>query len=229
MRPKCRVRARPSSSPTRPALFAARLDRARRLDGAPEQQQLFRQRGFAGVGVGDDRKGTAATHLGWQREFRPGRYRHRDDRTSPVSGGRRQLTPRSMTSKPPPSSSEATRFLPMSCKSPLTVPMATRPTGLSPRAMKQRADEFEGGLHGPGGDEQFGHEILVGLKAAADLVHRGDHVFVDQFERVNPVCQGLLGDSLGGFRVTAYHRFIEFFQIRHRSPFSSSCARWTSD
>ena len=88
---------------------------------------------------------------------------------------------------------------------------------------------LEGGLHGPGGDEQFGHEILVGLEATAHLVHRGHHVFVDELERVNPVCQGLLSDGLSGFGVTAYHRFIEFFQIRHRSPFSSICARWRQD
>ena len=51
---------------------------------------------------------------------------------------------------------------------------------------------FEGGLHGPGGDQQFGHEILVGLKAAPHFVHGGHHVIVDQLERVNPVGQALV-------------------------------------
>ena len=46
------------------------------------------------------------------------------------SGG--TSTPRSTTWKPPPSSIEATRFLPMSCKSPWTVPITTRPTGSAP-------------------------------------------------------------------------------------------------
>src|ERR1017187_1818740 len=42
--------------------------------------------------------------------------------------------PRSITSKPPPSSIDATRFFPMSCRSPLTVPITTRPTGSAPAA-----------------------------------------------------------------------------------------------
>jgi hypothetical protein len=41
-------------------------------------------------------------------------------------------TPRSITWNPPPSSIEATRFLPMSCRSPWTVPMTTRPGALAP-------------------------------------------------------------------------------------------------
>ena len=45
-------------------LLAARLDGARHLDGAAEQQQLFGQRGLAGVGVRDDRKGTAFEVIG---------------------------------------------------------------------------------------------------------------------------------------------------------------------
>jgi len=56
--------------------------------------------------------------------------------TASINFSGETLTPRSRTSKPPPSSREATRFLPISCKSPLTVPMATRPTGLSPRAIR---------------------------------------------------------------------------------------------
>ncbi len=43
------------------ALFA--FDRAGGLDGAPVQQQFFRQRGFTGVRVRDDRKGTPAFDL----------------------------------------------------------------------------------------------------------------------------------------------------------------------
>src|ERR1017187_1581333 len=42
--------------------------------------------------------------------------------------------PRSITSKPPPSSIDATRFFPMSCRSPFTVPITMRPTGSSPAA-----------------------------------------------------------------------------------------------
>jgi hypothetical protein len=40
----------------RAAAVAARLHRARELDGAAEQQQLFGQRRLAGVGMRDDRE-----------------------------------------------------------------------------------------------------------------------------------------------------------------------------
>ena len=46
------------------------------------------------------------------------------------SGG--TLTPRSMTSKPAPSSMMLQRFLPMSCTSPLTVPIRKVPIGFAP-------------------------------------------------------------------------------------------------
>src|ERR1017187_4804930 len=42
--------------------------------------------------------------------------------------------PRSITSKPPPSSIDATRTFPTACRSPLTVPITTRPTGSVPVA-----------------------------------------------------------------------------------------------
>ena len=46
----------------------ARLDRAGDLDRAREQQQLFGQRGLAGVRVGDDGKGAAAAGFGGKRQ-----------------------------------------------------------------------------------------------------------------------------------------------------------------
>ena len=49
----------------------ARLHRAGDLDRAGEQQQLFGQRGLAGVGVGNDGEGAAAPHLG-------GEFGHRE-------------------------------------------------------------------------------------------------------------------------------------------------------
>jgi hypothetical protein len=45
----------------------ARLHRAGDVDRAGEQQQLLGQRGLAGIGVGDDREGTAAAHFAGQR------------------------------------------------------------------------------------------------------------------------------------------------------------------
>ncbi len=50
----------------------ARLDRAGDLDRAREQQQLFRQRGLAGVGVGNDGKGAAAAGFGKERSRHSG-------------------------------------------------------------------------------------------------------------------------------------------------------------
>src|SRR5450759_2495097 len=51
--------------------------------------------------------------------------------------------PRSITSKPPPSSIDATRFFPMSCRSPFTVPITTRPTGSAPAASNGRTISIE--------------------------------------------------------------------------------------
>ena len=42
----------------------ARLDRTGNLDSSGEQQELFGQRGFTGVRVGDDGKGAAAAGFG---------------------------------------------------------------------------------------------------------------------------------------------------------------------
>ena len=44
--------------------------------------------------------------------------------------------PRSMTSRPLPSSISLTRFLPMSCRSPCTVPMQTLPEALTPASAR---------------------------------------------------------------------------------------------
>ncbi len=46
------------------APFALGPDLARHVDRAAEQQELFRQRGLAGIGMGDDGKGAPALHLG---------------------------------------------------------------------------------------------------------------------------------------------------------------------
>ena len=46
-------------------------------------------------------------------------------------------TPRSTTSKPLPSSIILTRFLPMSCRSPLTVPMQALPTVVTPASARK--------------------------------------------------------------------------------------------
>src|ERR1700742_467647 len=47
--------------------LALGLDLPREIDGAAEQQQLFGQRGLAGVGVRDDRKGTPSLDFGSER------------------------------------------------------------------------------------------------------------------------------------------------------------------
>jgi hypothetical protein len=53
-------------SERRPAL-ALRLDLARKLDRAAEQQQLLGERGLARVRMRDDREGPAARDLGGER------------------------------------------------------------------------------------------------------------------------------------------------------------------
>ena len=83
-----------------------------------------------------------------------------------------------MTSKPPPSSMAATMFLPMSCRSPLTVPMTTRPAGSAPLGGQQRPQQFERALHGARGEQQFGDEVFLALEAPSDLVHGRHHVRV---------------------------------------------------
>ena len=50
--------------------FAARLDTARRMDGAAQQEQMFRQGGLAGVGMGNDGEGPASCG------FAGGGFRH---------------------------------------------------------------------------------------------------------------------------------------------------------
>ncbi len=52
---------------TGPPPLAARLDLAGKLDRAAKQQQLFGQRGLAGIGVRDDREGAPARDLVGQR------------------------------------------------------------------------------------------------------------------------------------------------------------------
>ena len=52
--------------------------------------------------------------------------------TSSTNRSGATLTPRSWTVKPAPSSMMLTRFLPMSCTSPLTVPITKVPIGLAP-------------------------------------------------------------------------------------------------
>ena len=47
-----------------PAHITLGLDRARKIDGAAEQQQLFGQGGFARVGMGDDGEGAALRNFG---------------------------------------------------------------------------------------------------------------------------------------------------------------------
>ena len=44
-------------------LVVVGLDRAGELNSAAEEQELLGERGLAGVGVGDDRKGAAAGNL----------------------------------------------------------------------------------------------------------------------------------------------------------------------
>ena len=133
-------------------------------------------------------------------------------------------TPRSITSKPPPSSMEATRFLPMSCRSPFTVPITTRPTGSAPRGGQQRPDQLQGALHGPGGQQQFGHEVLVALEAPAHLVHGRHHVARYQFHRIDLFGESRLSGRDRSLQVAVENRFVQHPEFRHVSPIVSKAA-----
>ena len=94
----------------------------------------------------------------------------------------------------------------MSCRSPLTVPATMTPSGLSPGRREQRPQGLHRRLHRPSGEHQFGNEKLLVPEENADLVHRGDHGFTDQRQRVGAVGQLLLDDRLRQRRLAAHDR-----------------------
>ena len=76
------------------------------------------------------------------------------------------------------------RFLPMSCRSPLTVPMTTVPSRLDPGRGEDRLDVRHPGLHRPGAGEHLGHEDEVLAELDPDERHAGDQAVVHHLERV---------------------------------------------
>ena len=92
-------------------------------------------------------------------------------------------TPRSMTWKPAPSNMMLTRFLPMSCTSPLTVPITIVPIVCDPGLGQQRAQDLQRPGHGLAGDEHLGHEEVTPLEPGPDLFQRRDQRLVQQLLR----------------------------------------------
>ena len=118
-------------------------------------------------------------------------------------------TPRSTTSKPPPSSMAATSPLPISCRSPLTVPITTRPVGSTPLRGQLRTQQFQRPFHGPRGNQQFRHEVLVAFETPPDFVHGGNHLFGHHLLRIDARIQSRLGDLDGHFGISVQHGFIQ--------------------
>ena len=66
-----------------------------------------------------------------------------------------------------------------------------------------RLQDLHAALHGPGGDQHLGHEVLALLEALAHFPHGGDHAFVEDHGRVYTGLQGGL-DGLFRFRGFAF-------------------------
>ena len=82
--------------------------------------------------------------------------------------------PMSFTSNPLMSSMKVTMFLPMSCRSPCTVPISTLPSLLrlaARRLLDQRLGDGADVIEHLAGEHEFGQEILALLEALADDVH----------------------------------------------------------
>ena len=102
------------------------------------------------------------------------------------SGG--TCTPRSITSKPAPSSMMLTRFLPMSWTSPLTVPIRNLPIVSHAGLGEQRAQHLHRAGHRAAGDQHLGHEEVAALEPGADLLERGDQRVEEQRLRLHAAC-----------------------------------------
>ena len=100
-------------------------------------------------------------------------------------------TPRSITSKPAPSSMMLTRFLPMSCTSPLTVPIRNLPIVSTPVSASSGRSTLHRAGHRPAGDQHLGDEEVAALEPGADLLQRGDQRVEEQGLRLHAERQAL--------------------------------------
>ena len=103
-------------------------------------------------------------------------------------------TPRSMTSNPAPSNMMLTRFLPMSCTSPLTVPITIFPIVCGAGLGQQRAQDLQRAGHRLARDEHLGHEEVAALEPGAHLFQRRDQRLVQQRLRTEALGQALVGE-----------------------------------
>ena len=104
-------------------------------------------------------------------------------------------TPRSMTWKPAPSNMMLTRFLPMSCTSPLTVPITIVPIVCGAGLGQQRAQDLQRAGHRLAGDEHLGHEEVAALEPGAHLFQRRDQRLVQQLSGPRPMARPWLVSS----------------------------------
>jgi hypothetical protein len=88
-------------------------------------------------------------------------------------------TPKSTTSNPAPSIIMATRFFPMSCMSPLIVPITTVPMLLFRPADKRGLEDLKTGLHDLSGHEHLGDEKFTRAEPFADHIHGPNQTVVE--------------------------------------------------
>ena len=83
----------------------------------------------------------------------------------------------------------------MSCRSPLTVPIATPPLDLHVGVDQVRAQQLERGLHRVGADEHLGHEDLAFLEQLADVAHRRHQPVLQQLSTAPPSDRPFIGGA----------------------------------
>ena len=91
--------------------------------------------------------------------------------------------PRSTTSIPAPCAIIFTRFLPMSWRSPFTVPKEHLADGLHARLHELGLQDVHALVHRPGGDQDLRDVDLVCFEAPADLFHSVQKTLVEHVGR----------------------------------------------
>ena len=115
---------------------------------------------------------------------------------------------------PPPFHIIPTRFLPMSWRSPSTVPTTARNSGLTPAASEDGLQDLGAGLHRPGRDQHLGDEQLALLELAAHHVHGRGHGVEDRLG-VDALVERGLGERGGILAVARLHGGGEGGEVGH--------------
>ena len=129
--------------------------------------------------------------------------------------------PRSWTSKPAALSMVMAMSLPISCTSPLTVPMTMTPRfWVAPPTQQARLDHAHGALHGACRQHQLGQEDLAGGEPVADFAHAGGQG-VHQRRGLGAVLQRRGGEFGSLCGVAGLYRADQFVSVLINRPPSS--------